>query len=178
MRSMTMGLAMMLAAAAPAAAFELGSADYKDGDAIKAEQVANVFGCSGGNLSPALEWKDAPDGTQSFVLTVYDPDAPTGSGWWHWVVYDIPASATAIPAAAMSGKGLPAGAVEGRTDLGTPGYLGPCPPEGSTHRYIFTITALKVAKLDVPQDATAAMIGFMTQMNALGTAKLTLTYGR
>jgi Raf kinase inhibitor-like YbhB/YbcL family protein len=161
-----------------AAAFELKAAGYAEGATIAAENVANAFGCSGGNVSPALSWSDAPAGTQSFVLTVYDPDAPTGSGWWHWVVYNIPADAKAIPAGATAAKGLPAGAVEGRTDAGAHGYLGPCPPEGSTHRYVYTLTALKVPALDLPPEASAAMVGFMTGMNAIGKATLTLKYGR
>jgi Raf kinase inhibitor-like YbhB/YbcL family protein len=178
MRKSILAALLAMGAAAPAQAFELTSPGYHDGDAVKAENVSNIFGCSGGNASPALAWKDAPEGTQSFVLTLYDPDAPTGSGWWHWVVYDIPASATALPAGAGAGQGLPNGAVAGRTDAGAHGYLGPCPPAGSSHRYVFTLTALKVAKLGLPPEASAAMVGFMTGMNALGKATLTLNYGR
>ena len=164
--------------ASAATALELTSPDFAEGDTLKAENVFNGFGCAGGNQSPAITWSGAPEGTQSFVLTVYDPDAPTGSGWWHWVVYNIPPGTTELPAGAASGNGLPEGAVEGRTDFGATGYGGPCPPEGSSHRYVFTITALKVPTLDVPADATAALIGFMTNANALDSDTLTLRYGR
>lgn len=167
-----------LGVTAEADALELTVTGFEEGDSLTMENVFNGFGCTGENVSPALAWSGAPEGTQSFVLMVYDPDAPTGSGWWHWVVYNIPADTTELPAGAGDGEGLPGGAVEGRTDFGTTGYGGPCPPEGTNHRYVFTLTALKVAKLDVPADATAALIGFMTNANALDSAKLTLTYGR
>ncbi len=166
------------AAAGAANALELTSPDFKDGDTLKLENVFSGFGCTGGNSSPALAWSDVPEGTQSLVLTAYDPDAPTGSGWWHWVVYNIPPATKSLPAGAGDGTGLPEAAVQGRTDFGATGYGGPCPPEGTTHRYVFTLTALKVPALEVPADATAALIGFMTNANAIGTAKLTLMYGR
>jgi hypothetical protein len=165
-------------AVAEASAFELTSPDFSEGDALKIENVFDGFGCTGGNTSPALAWSDVPEGTMSFVLTAYDPDAPTGSGWWHWVAYNIPADIRELPAGAGSGQGLPAGTVQGRTDFGSTGYGGPCPPEGTTHRYVFTLTALKVDKLELPEDATAALVGFMTGANAIESAKLTLMYGR
>src|SRR5512138_1272967 len=172
-----------LAAAAPASAagkFTLTSKDVKPNSMLGEQQVFDGFGCSGANVSPELSWQDAPQGAQSFVVTVYDPDAPTGSGWWHWVVYDIPSSATELPRGAGSGQGrLPEGAKEGRTDFGKPGFGGACPPPGDKpHRYVFTVYALKVDKLEVPDDASPAMIGFMTKANALGSASLTARYGR
>ena len=118
---------------------------------------------------------------EELCLTVYDPDAPTGSGWWHWVVYNIPATTTELPegAGAADGKALPAGAMQGRTDFGTPGFGGACPPKGDRpHRYIFTVYALKTDKLDVPPDATAALVGFMINANLLGKASFTAKYGR
>ncbi|HEY0707741.1 MAG TPA: YbhB/YbcL family Raf kinase inhibitor-like protein, partial [Polyangia bacterium] len=132
------------------------------------------------NISPHVAWSAPPEGTKSFVLTVYDPDAPTGSGWWHWVVYDIPADVTELPAGAGSGKvDLPKGASQGRTDFGSKGFGGACPPPGDKpHRYIFTVHALKVEKLEVPPDASAAMIGFMTNANSLGKASFTAKYSR
>ncbi len=171
------------ASAAPAVAsakFTLKSADIKPGSTLTDKQVFDGFGCTGQNLPPQLSWSGAPEGTKSFVLTVYDPDAPTGSGWWHWVVYNIPADATELPAGTGSGKTtLPAGAVEGRTDFGKAGFGGACPPPGDkAHRYIFTVYALKIEKLDVPADATAALIGYMTKQNALGSATFTAKYGR
>jgi len=116
-------------------------------------QVFNSFGCSGQNVSPALSWSHAPAGTQSFALLVHDPDAPTGSGWWHWLVYDIPATVTSLPAGAGDPKTklLPPSALQGRTDFGTYAYGGPCPPPGKLHHYHFRLYALKVPKLaEVP----------------------------
>jgi len=172
---------LLLALAQPALAagkFTLKSSDLKPGGKLPEKSVFNGFGCSGGNESPQLSWTNPPAGTKSFVVTVYDPDAPTGSGWWHWVVYNVPAGVHELPHGAGGGTGLPEGAVQARTDFGSPGYGGACPPPGKPHRYIFTVHALKVDKLDVPADATAAFIGFMTTANQLGAAKLTVTYGR
>jgi Raf kinase inhibitor-like YbhB/YbcL family protein len=173
-------VALSALAAAPASAFELTSPDVANGGTLKAAQISNVFGCSGGNISPALRWKDAPEGTRSFVVTLYDPDAPTGSGWWHWTIFDIPASATFLPGGAGSkdGKALPAGAFQGRNDAGAAAFLGACPPPGPAHRYILTITALKVEKLGLDSNAGGALVGFMTKANALGTATITATYGQ
>ena len=178
------GAALILgvAGAASAAPFTLTSPDIKSNGPIAEKQEYNSFGCSGQNVSPALEWKNAPAGTKSFVLMVHDPDAPTGgSGLWHWVVYNIPADATSLPAGAGSeqGTGLPKGAVQVHNDLGSVGYVGPCPPPGAKHKYNFTLYALKVDKIDVPPTASAAVIGFNANMNAIGKpAKLTGTFAR
>ena len=166
---------------ANAATFELSSPNIKPGSILTDAHVFNGFGCSGKNTSPALTWKNPPAGTKSYAVTVYDPDAPTGSGWWHWVVYNIPASATQIAegAGTVDGANLPAGAAQGRTDFGTSGFGGACPPTGDKpHRYIFTVHALKIEKLEVPADATAALIGFMIHANRLGEATFTAKYGR
>jgi Raf kinase inhibitor-like YbhB/YbcL family protein len=173
-----------LASAAFAAdghAFRLTSTAFASHGKLTDEQVFNGFGCSGKNLSPALHWSGAPAGTKSFALMVYDPDAPTGSGWWHWVVYNIPASATDLGAGAGAAAStlLPAGALQGRTDFGTMGYGGPCPPAGDKpHHYIFTLFALKVDKLDVPADSSPALIGFYAHANELASAKITALFGR
>jgi Raf kinase inhibitor-like YbhB/YbcL family protein len=159
-------------------AFRLTSSDLKEGERLPEAQVFNGMGYSGGNRSPQLAWDGAPEGTKSFVLTCYDPDAPTGSGWWHWVVINIPASAKELPGGAGSGSGLPSGAVQTRTDFGQPGYGGAAPPPGRTHHYIFTIHALKVEKLDLDPQSSAALVGYMTHMNSLGKATLTATYGK
>lgn len=166
--------------AVQAAGFTLSSPTVKSNSKLTEAQVFNGFGCTGKNTSPALKWSGAPAGTKSFALTVYDPDAPTGSGWWHWVVFNIPASATELPeGVGADGKGLPAGAVQGRTDFGAPGFGGACPPKGDKpHRYIFTVYALKTDKIDVPPDATAALVGFMINANKLGKASFQATYGR
>src|SRR5499427_9572180 len=122
-----------------ASAFKLESPTIKPGATLTEAQVYNSFGCSGKNQSPPLSWTGAPAGTKSFALTVYDPDAPTGSGWWHWVVFNIPANATGLPKNAGDVKSnlAPAGSVQSRTDFGTPGWGGPCPPKGDKpHRYI------------------------------------------
>ena len=120
------------ACAVQAAGFTLSSPTIKPGSMLTDAQVFKGFGCAGKNISPALTWSGAPSGTKSYAVTVYDPDAPTGSGWWHWVVYNIPASTTELPegAGGADGKGLPAGAAQGRTDFGAPGFGGACPPAG------------------------------------------------
>jgi Raf kinase inhibitor-like YbhB/YbcL family protein len=167
---------------ADAAGFTLSSPTVKPGSMLTEAQVFKGFGCEGKNVSPALKWSGAPSGTKSYAVTVYDPDAPTGSGWWHWVVYNIPATATELPegAGAADGKGaLPAGAVQGKTDFGSAGFGGACPPPGDKpHRYIFTVYALKTDKIDAPTDATAALIGFMINANKLGKASFEAKYGR
>jgi hypothetical protein len=177
-RVLVASLALLPAAAL---AFSLESAEVKPNATIAEAQAFKGFGCSGGNVSPALSWKSPPAGTKSFAVTVYDPDAPTGSGWWHWVVFNLPPSTTSLPAGAgdpASGK-LPAGAVQSRTDFGKPGYGGPCPPQGDKpHRYVFTVYALKVDKLDLDENAPAAMVGFMIHANQIGKATFTGKYGR
>ncbi|MBS0388917.1 MAG: YbhB/YbcL family Raf kinase inhibitor-like protein [Proteobacteria bacterium] len=181
--SVTLSLALAGAAQAGGSAkFRLTSADISPNGTIANKFVFSGFGCKGDNVSPALAWSGAPAGTQSFALLVHDPDAPTGgAGWWHWVVYDIPATASSIAqgAGTASGAGLPTGAVQGVTDFGSAGWGGPCPPEGGgKHHYHFTLHALKVAKLDIPAGATAALIGYMVNANSLGKAEFTGLYGR
>jgi Raf kinase inhibitor-like YbhB/YbcL family protein len=168
------------AATAAGAPFTLISADIAEGKKIAEAQVFNGFGCSGRNVSPALSWSNAPAGTKSLALLVHDPDAPTGSGWWHWVVYDIPADVTSLPADAGDPKKnlMPAGALQGSTDFGTPGYGGPCPPPGKAHHYHFRLYALKVAKLGVPANATAAFIAFNVHANSLAETQILAVYGR
>ncbi|OJU92054.1 MAG: kinase inhibitor [Burkholderiales bacterium 66-5] len=161
-------------------AFVLTSTDVAEQQTLAKTFVHSAMGAGGENLSPQLAWSGAPEGTKSFALTLYDPDAPTGSGWWHWVVYDLPASCTGLPRGAGSAGGaLPTGAKQGRTDFGEPGYGGAAPPPGhGPHRYIFTLHALNVEKLDVPADATAAYVGFMIHFARLGEARLTAKYER
>lgn len=164
-----------------AAGFQLTSPDIKAGAMIPKSFEFNGFGCSGENRSPALKWSGAPKGAKSFAVTVYDPDAPTGSGWWHWMVINIPADVTELKpdAGAVGGANLPQGASHARIDYGVAGWGGVCPPQGDKpHRYIFTVYALKVDKLDVPPDATAALTGFMINGNSLGKASFTARYGR
>ncbi len=174
------GTAADAAPAAGGAVFTLTSPDIANGKKIAEAQVFNSFGCTGHNVSPALSWSNVPAGTKSFALLVYDPDAPTGSGWWHWLAYNIPADATSLPGDAGDPKKnlMPAGTVQGRTDFGSPGYGGPCPPPGKPHHYYFRLYALKVPKLDVPADATAALIGYNVNANSLGKAQILGLYGR
>jgi Raf kinase inhibitor-like YbhB/YbcL family protein len=173
------GAMLVVAASAQAATiFSLSSPDVKPGSKIGMSFVFNSFGCTGGNLSPALVWSGAPAGTKSFVLTVYDPDAPTGSGFWHWVLYNIPATVTALPQGAGAPGKEPAGAVQANSDYGAPGYGGPCPPKGSTHRYVFTLYAVNTDKLGVPPNPTDAVIGFATHFATIGKASFTAKYGQ
>jgi len=177
------GMILLLTAgsAMAAAGFQLSSPTIKPEATLGIDQVFNGFGCTGANISPALQWSGAPEGTLSYALTVYDPDAPTGSGWWHWIVYNLPATVGALPAGAGKANSttLPKGALQGRSDFGTHTFGGACPPEGDKpHRYIFTVYALKVNKLDVPADASAALIGYMINANKLGSATFTARYGR
>jgi Raf kinase inhibitor-like YbhB/YbcL family protein len=168
-------------AALAAGTFTLESAEVRPGATIAAAQVYKGFGCDGGNVSPSLAWKNAPAGTKSFAVTMYDPDAPTGSGWWHWIVFNIPPDVTSLSVGVgnpASGQ-TPKGAVQSRTDFGKPGYGGPCPPQGDKpHRYIFSVYALKVDKIDADDNASGAMVGFMLNANKLDKASFTATYGR
>ncbi len=151
------------------------------GGQLTIDQVADVFGCTGKNISPQLKWTNAPKATKSFALTVYDPDAPTGSGWWHWVVFNIPADVTELVAdAGNPAKNLaPKGSVQSMTDYGKPGFGGACPPVGDKpHRYVFTLFALDVPKLDLDEKANAALVGFMLNQHAIAKASLLSYYGR
>lgn len=152
--------------------FRLTSPDVTEGQPIVAAQYANSFGCTGANARPVLKWSGAPAGTKSFAVTLYDKDAPTGSGFWHWVVTDIPASATGIAANA-----IPAAAMQGNNDAGQPDYLGPCPPVGREHAYVYTVHALDTAALDAPDGATAALAGFFIYQHSLDKATLLVIAG-
>ena len=161
--------------------FTLASHDISPNGPIAMEQVFNGFGCSGQNISPALSWSGAPEGTKSFALLVHDPDAPTGgAGWWHWLAVNIPASVTELPkgAGTADGSRLPVGTIQVATDFGGPGWGGPCPPVGDKpHRYHFTLYALNTARLDVAATG-ASLAGYMVNGAAIGRAKLTGKFGR
>lgn len=163
-------------------ALQLRSDNFNDGDSLDIEQVVSEdagFGCAGGNISPALGWSDAPADTKSFAITCFDPDAPTGCGFWHWVVVNIPADATSLPAGAGSGDGLPAGALQLRNDYSTRAYGGPCPPEGDdAHHYEFTVYAVGLDGLPVNADTSCAVVGFFLNFNTLEKATLTGVYKR
>jgi Raf kinase inhibitor-like YbhB/YbcL family protein len=142
------------------------------------KQFFNGFGCHGGNVSPQLSWENAPAGTQSFAVTMYDKDAPTGSGFWHWLIFNIPASTNELKSGAGDpGKNLtPAGAVQSITDFGQAGYGGPCPPPGLIHEYLITVYALKT-KLTLDKTASPAFVGFNLNANVIEKASIVM-YGR
>ena len=179
----TLGLGLFGASAANAQSMTLTSADLKEGATLGNEQVFKGFGCTGSNISPVLSWSGAPSGTKSFAVSMYDPDAPTGSGWWHWVVFNIPPGTTSLPKGAgdVKKKLTPKGAIQSRTDFGADGYGGPCPPAGDKpHHYQITVFAVDVDKLpDAKNDAaSAALVGFDLHFHTLAKATLTGLYGR
>ncbi|MBK1841726.1 YbhB/YbcL family Raf kinase inhibitor-like protein [Azospirillum sp. YIM B02556] len=174
-------LATLLLCASPAVAFELHSPDFTDESPVPERNVFAGFGCAGANQSPALSWTEPPAGTRSLAVTIYDPDAPTGSGWWHWVVFNLPPDTRGLPAGAGDPATplLPPGAVQSRTDYGIAGYGGPCPPQGDKpHRYVVTVHALKTDHLPLAADASGAMVGFNLNAASLAKATLTARYGR
>jgi Raf kinase inhibitor-like YbhB/YbcL family protein len=162
--------------------FVLTSSDKELAVSIPLIYTAKAFGCSGGNISPPLQWSGAPAGTKSFVVTLFDRDErSTPSGWWHWVVYDLPSSVDKLSAGAGAEHSqlMPAETRQGRTDLGEDAYHGPCPAKGDPpHRYVFTIYALNVAKLEVPADSSGAMVTSTAQDHLLGKAVFVAHYGR
>jgi Raf kinase inhibitor-like YbhB/YbcL family protein len=174
-------LALLSTGGGAAESFTLASPDLRPGQTIAQAQVYRGYGCQGGNRSPALRWSHAPAGTRGFAVTMYDPDAPTGHGWWHWLVVDIPAQTTELPAGAgdASGRGLPPGSRQLRNDFGEAAYGGPCPPKGDRpHRYIFTVYALRSAGLHLADDAPPAEFQRQLQDQTLAEASLTVYYGR
>jgi hypothetical protein len=172
----------VLLAQAASSAFSLSSPDFTADHPIPAIHLFNQYGCTGGNESPALQWHAAPAGTKSYAITMFDLDeVGTPSGWWHWVIYDIPGSATQLTqnAGRVNSPGLPSGSIQGRTDMGQDAYHGPCPDKGQPpHRYLITVYALSVAKLPVPPEASGAMVSFTVRDYTLGKATLTARYGR
>jgi Raf kinase inhibitor-like YbhB/YbcL family protein len=157
-------------------AIRIQSESITEGGTIDREFV--FTGCGGRNRSPQLSWTGAPTGTKSFVVTCFDPDAPTGSGYWHWLAFDIPASVTSLEAGAGTDKS-PAGGKSGYTDNGMSSYGGPCPPKGDpAHRYIFSVYALDVEKLDGAGDGTTgAALTFMMRGHVLASGSLTARFG-
>ena len=170
-------MALMSAASASAAQFALTSPTLIDGKTVPEAHVYNGFGHHEKNLSPELFWSGAPVGTKSFAVTVFDPDAPRPSGWWHWLVFDIPAEITHLPQGAGNGHGLPEGALEIKTDFGQAGYGGPAPPPGKPHRYIFTLYALKTAKLGLGSNAGIAEVEAAIAKVSIAKASITALYG-
>jgi Raf kinase inhibitor-like YbhB/YbcL family protein len=160
--------------------FRLMSAAWHEGGSVPQENLLNGSGCGGSNVSPELHWSGAPSGTRSFALTIFDPDAPSGAGWWHWVVFNIPGAVFELPAGA-GGKGsrnLPPGSVQCQNDYGESGYGGPCPPPGPTHRYLVRVYALNVEKLPFGSDTPPARVAKQIEAHSIAVAKLTDKFGR
>lgn len=153
--------------------FELSSPELKPGHYLPLWARATSAG--GEDRSPTLSWSGAPDATKSFVVTVYDPDAPTGSGYWHWAVYDIPGEVTALPADAGNPDAglLPEGAITVANESRDERFAGAAPPAGDgDHRYVFTVSALDTAHLDLPPGCTPAVLGFRMRNHVIGRAQL------
>jgi Raf kinase inhibitor-like YbhB/YbcL family protein len=159
--------------------FTVTSTTLTDGGGMPPAQMSGIFGVPGGeDISPQLSWSGAPEGTKSYAVTAYDPDAPTQSGFWHWAVADIPATVTDLPEGAGddTGSSLPEGAFQLRTDAGTTRFIGAAPPAGhGEHRYFFVVHALDTESIGVPADATPAFLGFNIASHILGRAVLTAT---
>lgn len=169
-----------LLCATPAMAdMTLRSSDIAEGEALHVDQVFAGYGCEGGNLAPSLTWSGIPEGTMSYIITAYDPDAPTGSGLWHWSVFNLPASVTELSEGAGSEKlPLPEGAVQARNDFSQNAFSGACPPKGSEHRYVFTVYAMPQKALPIDETASSALVGFFANTSSLASASITARYGR
>ena len=165
---------LFLASAASAQnTFTLKSSDI--GGQATNKQFFNGFGCHGENISPELSWSNAPAGTQSFAVTIYDKDAPTGSGFWHWLIFNIPANVTELKSNAgdISKNLSPAGSIQSITDFGQQGYGGPCPPPGPIHEYLITVYALKT-KLNLDKNTGAPLVGFNINANTIAKASIVM----
>jgi Raf kinase inhibitor-like YbhB/YbcL family protein len=159
--------------------FDLTSTDITDGGPLPAPQVSGLMGAGGEDVSPELSWSGFPEGTKGFAVTVYDPNAPTASGFWHWAVANIPLTTTSLPRGAGDdeGSGLPKGAVQFANDAGLKRYLGAAPPSGhGAHHYYFVVHALDVDHLDLPANATPAYLGFNLFSHTLARASIVATY--
>jgi hypothetical protein len=157
--------------------FTLTSDDITDGQPLKKQQVSGIMGAGGEDVSPQLSWSGFPEETRSFAVTVYDPDAPTASGFWHWAVANLPATCTELPSGVGEGSELPGDAVTLVNDAGMRRYIGAAPPPGhGTHRYFVAVHAVKVEKLELSEDASPAYLGFNLFMNAIARAVIHGTY--
>ncbi|PKI17830.1 YbhB/YbcL family Raf kinase inhibitor-like protein [Colwellia sp. 12G3] len=174
-------LTLSLSSTVFAESLKLSSQDIADGEFMSKAQEFTGFGCSGGDLSPQLTWSGVPEGTKSFAITAYDPDAPTGSGWWHWQIVNIPLNVTELTAGAGSTKKdlAPTGSMQITNDYGNRGFGGACPPAGhGIHHYRFTVHALSVEKLELPEGASGALAGYMINANTIETSTIESLYKR
>ncbi|QOG91083.1 YbhB/YbcL family Raf kinase inhibitor-like protein [Flavobacterium columnare] len=172
-------LAFISAFTASAQTFTLKSNDL--GGQATMKQVFNGFGCTGENMSPQLFWENAPKDTKSFAVTIHDENAPTGSGWWHWLAFDIPATTKELKTGAgdVTKNLMPAGSIQSITDFGKSGYGGPCPPEGhGFHKYTITVYALKTDKLGLDKNASPALVGYYLNGNTIEKASIVMYYKR
>lgn len=179
MKTILCVLIVFAALCANAQTFTLKSKDL--GGQATNQQVFNGFGCNGSNTSPQLFWENPPQGTKSFAVTIYDEDAPTGSGWWHWLVFDIDKKEAELKSNSGDLKSgvLPHNTIQSKTDFGVPGYGGPCPPQGDgDHKYIITVHALKTERLGLDESANPALVGFMLGQNTIEKASLIFYYKR
>lgn len=180
-KGIPIGLLSLCAVFANVHALTITSTDIASGKTLKNEHVFKGFGCEGLNISPELSWSDIPDGTKSFAITAYDPDAPTGSGWWHWQMINIPVAVTQLDAGAGDANlsNAPKGSKQVKNDFGVAGYGGACPPVGhGVHHYKFTVHALSVEKIDLPEDPSGALTGYMINANTIETAIIEPIYQR
>lgn len=177
MKTLLITTALFMSYVLQAQTFTLRSGEL--GGQATFRQVAGIYGCKGDNISPQLSWVNAPEGTQSFAVTIFDDSAPTGSGWWHWLIFDIDKAVREL----KSGAGNPLNnvsprqAFQSKTVFGSAGYGGPCPPQGSgMHRYVITVFALKVTKLGLTADANPALVGFNLKQNVIQKSSLVFYY--
>jgi len=171
---------VFLSPLALAESFSLTSTDISHGEFMSKNHEFQGFGCSGKNLSPQLSWQDAPEGTEAFAILAYDPDAPTGSGWWHWQIVNIPKTVTSLPtgAGAPDKNRTPKGSIQIHNDYGVAGFGGACPPEGhGAHRYQFTVHALS-QQLELPDNASGALTGYLVNAHSLGSSTIEALYKR
>ncbi|MGW8393488.1 YbhB/YbcL family Raf kinase inhibitor-like protein [Pseudoduganella sp. HUAS MS19] len=174
MRYLILAAALVSGQAFAAGSLTLTSTDIANGKFMGRSQEFDGFGCTGGNRSPQLSWSGEPAGTAAFAIMVHDPDAPTGSGWWHWQLVNIPKDVTSLPA----GAAAPAGSQSMNNDYGIKGFGGACPPQGhGVHRYQFTVYALS-GKLELPENASGALTGYMVKAHSLASSTIEAVYKR
>lgn len=185
MKKLFLALSCCLAIVAPTAlaedgGFRLISSEWHDGGNVPKENVFNGSGCGGANISPEFHWSNAPSAAKSFAITIFDLDAPTGGGWWHWIVFNIPGTIFEVPAGAgnKDSKRMPSASVQCRNDYGELGYGGPCPPPGSTHRYLVKVYALNVEKLPFGSETPPGKMAKQIETHSIGVAKLMVKFGR